>query len=86
MSVTNQYSFRLWRNYTAPLDWKGAFERARGRISVVVGADDQLMDAHAYERALSPFGVPVTIVSGADHMGIVYRPEAVNAILTEFTR
>ena len=86
MSVTNQYSFRLWRNYTAPSDWKGAFERARGRISVVVGADDQLMDAPAYARALSPLGVPVTIVPGIDHMGIVYRPEAIKAILAAFDR
>src|ERR1700677_4948453 len=27
MSVTSQYSFRLMQNYTAPLDWQGAFER-----------------------------------------------------------
>ena len=29
----------------------------------------------------SPLGVPVTIVPGVDHMGIVYRPEAVKAVL-----
>ena len=81
MNVTSQYSFRLLRNYTAPPDWKGAFLRAKGRVAVVAGADDQLMDADGYRRALPPLGVPVTIVPGVDHMGIVCRPEAIKAIL-----
>ncbi len=81
MNVTSQYSFRLLRNYTAPPDWKGAFARAKGRVAVVAGADDELMDAEAYRRALPPLGAPVTIVPGVDHMGIVYRPEAIKAIL-----
>jgi pimeloyl-ACP methyl ester carboxylesterase len=81
MSVTSQYSFRLLRNYTAPPDWKGAFERAKGRIAVVAGADDQLMDAEAYRRVLPALGAGVTVVPGVDHMGIVYRSEAIKAIL-----
>ncbi len=81
MFVTSQYSFRLLQNYTAPPDWKGAFERAKGRIAVVGGADDELMDTDAYKRLLPPLGIPVTIVPGVDHMGIVYRPEAIKAIL-----
>jgi len=81
MAVTSQYTFRLMRNYTAPPDWKDAFLRAKGRIAVVVGADDQLMDADGYRRALPPLGVAVTILPGVDHMGIVYRPEAIKAIL-----
>ena len=81
MFVTSQYSFRLLQNYTAPPDWKGAFERAKGRIAVIAGADDELMNAEAYRRELSPLGIPVTIVPGVDHMGIVYRPEAIKAIV-----
>jgi pimeloyl-ACP methyl ester carboxylesterase len=45
MFVTSQYSFRLMQNHTAPLDWRGAFARAKGRITVIAGADDELMDA-----------------------------------------
>jgi len=81
MAVTSQYSFRLLQNYTAPPDWRGAFAHAKGRIAVVGGADDELMDAEAYSRALPPLGVGLTIVPGVDHMGIVYRPEAIKAIL-----
>ena len=86
MFVASQYSFRLMQDYAAPLDWKGAFERARGRVSVIAGAADQLMDAAAYQRALPPLGVPVTILPGVDHMGIVYRPEAIKAIVAALAR
>src|SRR5208282_4399354 len=75
MFVTSQYSFRLLRNYTAPPDWRGAFEAVKGRVAVVAGADDELMDADAYRRVLPRLGVSPTIVPGVDHMGIVYRPE-----------
>ncbi len=64
MFVTSQYSFRLMGNYTAPTDWRGAFARAKGRITVIAGADDQLMDAEAYKRTLPPLGVPLTVASG----------------------
>jgi pimeloyl-ACP methyl ester carboxylesterase len=81
MFVTSQYSFRLMGNYTAPPDWQGAFARAKGRITVIAGADDQLMDAEAYKRALPPLGVPLTVLPGVDHIGIVYKAEAIKAIL-----
>jgi pimeloyl-ACP methyl ester carboxylesterase len=81
MFVTSQYSFRLMGNYTAPPDWQGAFAHAKGRIIVIAGADDELMDAEAYKRALPPLGIPLTIVPSVDHIGIVHRPEAIKAIL-----
>jgi alpha-beta hydrolase superfamily lysophospholipase len=81
MFVTSAYSFRLLQNYTAPPDWKGAFERSKGRIAVIAGADDELMNADAYRRELPPLGAPVTIVPGVDHMGIVYRSEGIRAIV-----
>jgi pimeloyl-ACP methyl ester carboxylesterase len=81
MFVTSQYSFRLLRNYTAPPDWSAAFARAKGRVAVVAGADDELMDSEAYRRALPPLGVDLTILPGVNHMGTVYRPEAIKAIL-----
>jgi alpha-beta hydrolase superfamily lysophospholipase len=81
MFVTSQYSFRLLQNYTAPPDWQDAFARAKGRITVIAGADDQLMDAEAYKRALPPLGVAVTVLPDVDHMGIVYKAEAMKAIL-----
>jgi pimeloyl-ACP methyl ester carboxylesterase len=81
MFVTSQYSFRLMGNYTAPPDWQDAFAHAKGRITVIAGADDELMDADSYKRTLPPLGVPLTILPGVDHIGIVHQPEAIKAIL-----
>jgi alpha-beta hydrolase superfamily lysophospholipase len=79
--VTPVYTYRLLQNYTAPEDWKGAFAKAKGRVSVIAGADDELMDGPAYLRELPPLEVPVTILPGVDHMGIVWRPAAIKAIV-----
>ncbi|MGO9418844.1 alpha/beta fold hydrolase [Roseiarcus sp.] len=81
MDVTPVYTYRLLQNYTAPEDWKGAFGKAKGRVAVIAGAEDELMDALAYQRELPPLGVPVTILPGVDHMGVVWRPEAIKAIV-----
>jgi alpha-beta hydrolase superfamily lysophospholipase len=81
MFVTSQYSFRLLQNYTAPPDWRGAFAHAKDRITVIAGADDQLMDTDGYRGALPPLGVTVTVLPGIDHMGIVYKAGAIKTIL-----
>jgi pimeloyl-ACP methyl ester carboxylesterase len=85
MAVTSRYTFRLMQNYTTPPDWMGAFERSKGRIVVIAGANDELMDAEVYSRLLPPLGAPVTVVPGVDHMGIVYRPEAIKAIVASLS-
>ncbi len=80
MMLTAQYSWRLMTNYAAPDDWKKAFEQNRDRIAVLSGADDELMDAQAYHRELAPLGVDVRLIPGVDHMGVVYKPEALTAL------
>ena len=79
--LATQYSWRLMTNYAAPEDWKKAFEQARGRIALLSGADDELMDASAYQRELRALGVEVRLVHGVDHMGIVHRPDALEALV-----
>ena len=79
--VTSQYSYRLLMNYGPPTDWKSAFQASFGRIQVIAGEKDELMDAPAYKTNLEPLGAEVTIVPGVDHMGIVYRPAALAAIV-----
>jgi hypothetical protein len=45
------------------------------------GADDELMDAPAYARALSPLGVKVEVLPGLDHMALTYDPVALAAVV-----
>jgi pimeloyl-ACP methyl ester carboxylesterase len=79
--VTDQYSFRLMTSYAAPDDWRAAFEKAKAPIALIAGADDELMDASAYQRVLPPLGVGVTLLPGVDHMGLCWRPQAIKAIV-----
>ncbi len=86
MFVTARYSFRLLVNYGPPSDWKGALERAAGRIELIAGESDELMDATAYMRVVAPLGVRVTLLPGLDHMGVVRAPDALAAIREAATR
>lgn len=79
--VTDQYTFRLMASYAAPDDREGAFRKAKAPVAVIAGADDELMDAAAYQRVLPPLGARVTLLPGVDHMGLCWRPEAIKAIV-----
>jgi pimeloyl-ACP methyl ester carboxylesterase len=84
--VTSRYSFRLLANYGPPADWKGALRSAASRIDLIAGENDELMDAPAYRSAVAPLGVSVTLLPGVDHVGIVYAPEALAAIVASVKR
>ncbi len=82
--TTSVYSFRLLADYGPDFDWsnmKAAIHGAAGKLKLIAGADDELMDAPAYERELKPLGVAVTLLPGVDHMGIVTEPAALAAIV-----
>ncbi len=81
MATTSRYSYRLMINYGPPPDWQGALSAAGSKIELIVGLDDELMDAEAYQRAVAPLGPRVTLLPSVDHMGIVYKPAALEAIV-----
>ena len=83
--VTSRYSYRLLIDYGPPPDWKGALQAVAGKTVLIDGADDELMDAAAYQTAVAPLGVRVTLLPGVDHMGIVYAPAALTAIVAAVT-
>jgi pimeloyl-ACP methyl ester carboxylesterase len=84
--VTSRYSFRLLGNYGPPRDWKAAIEKNAGRVELIAGEKDELMDAEGYKNAIAPLGMSVTILKGVDHMGIVYQPAALEAIVAAMKR
>ena len=84
--VTSRYSFRLLGNYGPPRGWKEAIEKTAGRAEIIAGERDELMDADAYQNAIAPLGMSVTVLKGVDHMGMVYRPEALEAIVAATKR
>ena len=81
MATVSRYSYRLLTNYGPPQDWQGALRGAADKIELIAGRDDALMDAEAYQSAVAPLGPRVTLLPGVDHMGIVYKPSALDAIV-----
>ena len=79
--VTPVYSYRLMQNYAVTADWQAGFRAAGGKVAVIAGEDDELMNAPAFSAALTPFGASVKLLPGVDHMGVVYKPAALDAIV-----
>jgi alpha-beta hydrolase superfamily lysophospholipase len=83
MRLTGTYSDRLMRN-NAVRDWRRDFAAVRKPLTLISGADDELMFADKYADVVHGAAVPVDVrlIEGIDHMGIVASPKAV-AIIAE---
>jgi pimeloyl-ACP methyl ester carboxylesterase len=82
--ATPIYSFRLLASFGPPYDFdrlRQGLAAAAPRVTVIAGADDELMDAPAYARTLSPLGVKVEVLPGLDHMAVTYDPTALAAVV-----
>jgi pimeloyl-ACP methyl ester carboxylesterase len=89
LGQTPVYSYRLLTSFSPSYDWSATaagLRAAAPRVSAVAGADDEMMDAEGYARALPPLGVDVTVLPGVDHMGVVYEPAALAAIVAAVKR
>jgi alpha-beta hydrolase superfamily lysophospholipase len=75
------YSDRLMRNF-ATRGYQADLAAATKPLTIVSGADDELMLAHKFAeavRAIAP-QVNVKLIDGVNHMGIVSSPAAISVI------
>jgi alpha-beta hydrolase superfamily lysophospholipase len=79
------YSYRLMRNFAASHDYRGDLAAATRPVTLFAGADDELMFPDKYRDAVGQ-RVPVKLIDGVDHMGIVSDAAAVSAIADEFVK
>lgn len=79
--VTPTYSFRLMRNF-ATQDYRSDLAAAARPITLISGADDELMQADKYEETMRMVApkVDVKLIEGVNHMAIVSAPRALAAI------
>jgi alpha-beta hydrolase superfamily lysophospholipase len=82
MRLVGTYSDRLMRNFAVSRDFRRDLARATRPVTVISGADDELMFADKYVEAMraAPAPVDVRLIEGINHMGIVSVPRAVSAI------
>jgi len=84
--VTNQYSFRLARNFGAPSDLGVTFHSLLRPTTIIAGAEDELMASDRYAdivRGIEP-KIDVKILPGLGHMDMVHAPAALDAVLAAF--
>ena len=79
------YSNRLLRNFAASRDFRQDLAAARRPIAIFAGSADELMRSDKYREIVGD-RVPVKIIDGVSHMGIVGDPAAVSIIADEVAK
>ncbi len=79
--LASTYSYRLMRNF-ATRGYKDDFAATTRPVTLISGADDELMIADKYADAVHAIApsVEVKLIDGVGHMGIVSDHKAVSAI------
>jgi alpha-beta hydrolase superfamily lysophospholipase len=77
--LASSYSYRLMRNFGATQNYRGDLAAAGKPVTLFAGAADELMFPDKYKDAVGP-SVPVRLLEGVNHMGIVSDPAAVSVI------
>jgi len=82
--LTAAYSYRMLTDFAAPPDALARLAAVRQPLSIVIGADDELFYADRYAPLIHDArpDVPVTLVAGINHMGMVTDPRALIADAT----
>jgi alpha-beta hydrolase superfamily lysophospholipase len=75
------YSFVMQRSFCAPRDDLERLGSVRAPIVLLVGEVDEIFHADRFAELLGPLrpGMPIEVLPGVDHMGLVTRPEAIAA-------
>ena len=83
-TLVSTYTDRLMRNFAVRGDFRHDLAAATKPLTIISGADDELMLADKYAEAVrgAKVAVDVRVLDGINHMGIVAAPKAV-AILAE---
>jgi alpha-beta hydrolase superfamily lysophospholipase len=76
------YTERLRRNFANHPDFRADLAAATRPLTIISGADDELMLADKYVEAVRGVAVPVNVklIEGVNHMGIVSNPAAISVI------
>jgi alpha-beta hydrolase superfamily lysophospholipase len=69
---TSVYTYRLISNFGVKGTYRDNLAAAKGPITIIAGADDELMIASNYRAAVTEFpAVDVKLLDGANHMAVV---------------
>jgi alpha-beta hydrolase superfamily lysophospholipase len=83
--LASSYSYRLMRNFGTTQNYRGDLAAAGKPVTLFAGAADELMFPDKYKDAVGP-SVPVRLIEGVNHMGIVSDPAAVSVIAEDVAK
>jgi pimeloyl-ACP methyl ester carboxylesterase len=86
--LVSAYTERLRRNFANHRDYRTDLAAATKPVTIISGADDELMLADKYVEAVRGVTPPVEVrlIDGVNHMGIVSAPVAVSAIAEDVAK
>jgi hypothetical protein len=83
--LASTYSYRLMRNFASSQPWRDDLAAAGKPVALFAGAADELMYSDKYRETVGE-RVPVKLIDGVNHMGIVSDPAAVSVIADEVAK
>lgn len=86
--LTPTYSFTLFRNFKPPDDFAACIRSVRRPLKVLVGEKDEVFYAKQFRPTFSAAGrdIPVVVVPGVDHAGLVLARAAVAEVISMLHR
>ncbi|WP_334516975.1 alpha/beta hydrolase [Bradyrhizobium sp. AZCC 1693] len=80
--LTAEYSFRLLSNFGAHRDYRADLQGAKGSLTLIAGANEELMFANKYDDAVkgTAANIDVKILESANHMDVVSTAAATSVI------
>ncbi|MBR1277276.1 alpha/beta hydrolase [Bradyrhizobium sp. AUGA SZCCT0283] len=81
-TLVSTYTDRLMRNFAVRGDFRHDLAAATKPLTIISGADDELMFSDKYAEAVrgAKVAVDVKVLDGINHMGIVAAPKAVSIV------
>jgi alpha-beta hydrolase superfamily lysophospholipase len=81
-TLVSTYSDRLMRNFAVRGDFRRDLAAATKPLTIISGADDEVMFSEKYAEAVrgAKVAVDVRVLDGINHMGIVAAPKAISLI------
>jgi alpha-beta hydrolase superfamily lysophospholipase len=81
-TLVSTYTDRLMRNFAVRGDFRRDLAAATRPLTIISGADDELMFSDKYAEAVrgAKVAVDVRVLDGINHMGIVAAPKAISIV------
>jgi len=81
-TLVSTYTDRLMRNFAVRGDFRHDLAAATKPLTIISGADDELMFSDKYAEAVrgAKVAVDVKVLDGINHMGIVAAPKAISIV------